>query len=94
MRWRKKAGSPAFLPPMKKALLLLTLFAAAAFAAVIPESAKVGHFFAGCQAYSFRLYTVFEAMDKTVQAGGKTIEFYLDRSSTTPPSGITTPRRR
>ncbi len=61
---------------MKKALLLLTLFAAAAFAAVIPESAKVGHFFAGCQAYSFRLFTVMEAIDKTAAAGGKTIEFY------------------
>jgi len=82
------------LQTMKKALLLLTLLAATSFAAEIPQTAKVGEFFAGCQAYSFRLYTVFEAMDKTVQAGGKTIEFYLDRSSTTPPSGITTPRRR
>lgn len=61
---------------MKKALLLLSFLAATCFAAEIPESAKVGEFFAGCQAYSFRLYTVFEAIDKTAEAGGKTIEFY------------------
>ena len=61
---------------MKKALFLLSLLAAASLSAEIPQSAKVGEFFAGCQAYSFRLYTVFEAIDKTAQAGGKTIEFY------------------
>jgi sugar phosphate isomerase/epimerase len=60
---------------MKKILLSL-LFAASTFAATIPDAAKVGEFYAGCQAYSFRLYTVFEAIDKTAQAGGKTIEFY------------------
>lgn len=61
---------------MKKILLSLLLAAASSFAATIPDSAKVGQFFAGCQAYSFRMYTVFEAMDKTAQCGGKTIEFY------------------
>ena len=61
---------------MKKIILSLLLAAATSFAAPIPETAKVGQFFAGCQAYSFRLYTVFEAIDKTAQAGGKTIEFY------------------
>ncbi len=61
---------------MKKTLLLLSLFAASTFAAPIPETAKVGEFFAGCQAYSFRMFTVLEAIDKTAAAGGKTIEFY------------------
>jgi hypothetical protein len=61
---------------MKKILLSLLLAAATSFAATIPDAAKVGLFYAGCQAYSFRLYTVFEAIDKTAQAGGKTIEFY------------------
>ena len=61
---------------MKKILLSLLLAAATSFAATIPDAAKVGQFYAGCQAYSFRLYTVFEAIDKTAQAGGKTIEFY------------------
>ena len=44
--------------------------------AEIPESAKVGAFYAGCQAYSFRMFSVMEAIEKTAQAGGKTIEFY------------------
>lgn len=61
---------------MKKALLSLALLAAASFAATIPDTAKLGQFYAGCQAYSFRLYTVFEAIDKTAQTGGRTIEFY------------------
>jgi len=61
---------------MKKILLSLILAVASSFAATVPDSAKVGQFFAGCQAYSFRMYTVFEAMDKTAQCGGKTIEFY------------------
>lgn len=60
---------------MKKILLSL-LLATATFAAGIPEAAKVGQFYAGCQAYSFRMYNVFEAIDKTAQCGGKTIEFY------------------
>ena len=59
-----------------KHILLSLLLATASIAATIPESAKVGQFFAGCQAYSFRLYTVFEAIDKTAQCGGKTIEFF------------------
>jgi sugar phosphate isomerase/epimerase len=62
-------------------ILLTSLFAYALFAGVItraelPESAKVGQFYAGCQAYSFRLFTVMEAIEKTAKAGGKTIEFY------------------
>ncbi|MBE2285374.1 MAG: sugar phosphate isomerase/epimerase [Prosthecobacter sp.] len=59
-----------------KTLLLSLLLIVPTFAAEIGEHAKVGQFYAGCQAYSFRLYTVFEAIDKTAQAGGKTIEFY------------------
>ncbi|OYW26953.1 MAG: xylose isomerase, partial [Chthoniobacter sp. 12-60-6] len=59
-----------------KHILLSLLLATASFAATIPEAAKVGQFYAGCQAYSFRMYNVFEAIDKTAQCGGKTIEFY------------------
>jgi len=42
----------------------------------IPESCKTGDFFIGCQAYTFNRFTVFEAIEKTAQAGGKVIEFY------------------
>ena len=59
-----------------KQVLLSILLAVSSFAAEIGEHAKVGLFYAGCQAYSFRMYNVFEAIDKTAQCGGKTIEFY------------------
>jgi sugar phosphate isomerase/epimerase len=62
--------------PMKKILCLLSLFAVSSLAADLPESAKVGEFYAGCQAYSFRMYSLMEAIDKTAACGGKTIEFY------------------
>src|ERR1051325_591833 len=42
----------------------------------IPNEYKSGQFFIGCQAYSFNHYTVFEAIEKTAQTGGKVIEFY------------------
>lgn len=54
----------------------LGLLSQGLFGAEIPETAKVGVFYAGCQAYSFRLFSVMEAIEKTAQAGGKTIEFY------------------
>ncbi len=43
----------------------------------LPDSTKVGGFALGCQAYSFNRYTLFEAIDKTKEAGGKTIELFL-----------------
>ena len=42
----------------------------------IPEEYKTGGFFIGCQAYTFNHFSVYEAIEKTVQAGGKVIEFY------------------
>lgn len=42
----------------------------------IPNKYKSGQFFIGCQAYSFKEYTVFEAIEKTAEAGGKVIEFF------------------
>lgn len=42
----------------------------------IPEQYKINGFAIGCQAYSFNRFTVFEAIEKTAQAGGKVIEFY------------------
>src|SRR5437879_6969420 len=42
----------------------------------IPDEYKTGGFFIGCQAYTFNRYTLFEAIEKTAQAGGKVIEFF------------------
>src|SRR5437870_2585819 len=42
----------------------------------IPDEYKTGEFALGCQAYTFNHFSVFEAIEKTAQAGGKVIEFY------------------
>jgi sugar phosphate isomerase/epimerase len=42
----------------------------------IPPELKTGGFFMGCQAYTFNHYSLFEAIEKTAQAGGNVIEFY------------------
>lgn len=42
----------------------------------IPDTGKIGGFAVGCQAYTFNRFTVFEAIEKTDQAGGRFIEFY------------------
>jgi len=44
--------------------------------AALPDDAKIGGFVLGCQAYTFNRFSVFEAIEKTAEAGGKTIEFY------------------
>lgn len=66
---------------MKNALLfLLALVIGENFAPAatpLDESTKIGGFALGCQAYSFNRYTLFEAIDKTKEAGGKTIELFL-----------------
>ena len=45
-------------------------------AADIPEEYATGGFFVGAQAYSFNRFTLFEAIEKNAQAGGKVIEFF------------------
>ena len=42
----------------------------------IPSGCQTGGFNIGCQAYSFNRFTVFEAIEKTADCGGKVIEFY------------------
>jgi sugar phosphate isomerase/epimerase len=42
----------------------------------IPESCQTGGIALGCQAWSFKEFTVLEAIDKTAAAGGKVIEFF------------------
>jgi sugar phosphate isomerase/epimerase len=45
----------------------------------IPDAHKIAGFAVGLQAYTFNRFTVFEAIEKTDQAGGKVIEFYPDQ---------------
>src|ERR1700749_1654928 len=52
------------------------LCVATAMATPIPESCQTGGFAVGCQAWTFNHYSVFEAIDRTAEAGGKVIEFY------------------
>ena len=68
---------------MKIQIDCLSMIAAAfCFAAVttdatpIPESCQINGFALGYQAYSFKEYSVMEAIDKTATAGGKIIDFY------------------
>ena len=58
-------------------LLFAALFAASVgYAKEIPKKYKTGGFAMGCQAYTFNRFSVFEAIEKTAEAGGKVIEFY------------------
>ncbi len=42
----------------------------------IPEEYHIGGFAVGTQAFTFNRFTVFEAIEKTAEAGGKVIELY------------------
>src|SRR5467141_1683243 len=42
----------------------------------IPDEYKTGGFFIGCQAYTFNRFTLFEAIEKTAESGGRVIEFF------------------
>src|SRR5213592_759424 len=69
--------------PLKVPLVGIVSLAALAPSAVldlaaesIPEQYKQNGFAIGCQAYTFNHYSVFEAIEKTAEAGGKVIEFF------------------
>ncbi|MGI8966158.1 MAG: sugar phosphate isomerase/epimerase, partial [Limisphaerales bacterium] len=65
--------------PIQKitALLLLHLTILAALAEnKIPEKFKQGGFVIGCQAYTFKEFSLFEAIEKTASAGGNVIELF------------------
>jgi len=47
-----------------------------AVAMPIPETCLTGGLALGCQAWTFKEFSVMEAIDKTAAAGGKIIEFY------------------
>jgi sugar phosphate isomerase/epimerase len=54
---------------------ILTCLGASA-APAIPDECKIAGFALGCQAYTFNRFSLFEAIEKTAQTGGKTIEFF------------------
>ncbi len=68
---------------MKQTFLRHVGIAAFALAAVlnvsadpIPDAFKQNGFAVGAQAYTFNRFSVFEAIEKTAEAGGKVIEFF------------------
>ena len=56
--------------------LTAMLTTATVSAGKIPDEYKIGGFVLGCQAYTFNRFSVFEAIEKTAQAGGRVIEFF------------------
>lgn len=89
---------------MKRALCLaafvLSFQLIANAASPLDDSTKIGGFSIGCQAYSFKDFSAYEAIDKTAATGGKTIEFFswqklspehpkLELNSTLPEQQIT-----
>ena len=61
----------------RSAALVLTAVAVVTLgAAEIPDEYRVGGVAVGCQAYTFNRFSVFEAIEKTAEAGGRIIEFY------------------
>lgn len=56
--------------------LVVALASSAVAADPLPESAKVGYFYAGCQIYTFKEFPVLEALGKIAASGGKTVEFF------------------
>ena len=57
-------------------VLTSMLIPATVSAGKIPDEYKIGGFVLGCQAYTFNRFSVFEAIEKTAQAGGRVIEFF------------------
>ena len=78
--------------PFRSSLMMAGALAVAlpAFAEnKIPQEYATGGFFIGCQAYTFNRYTVFEAIEKTAEAGGRVIEFYPGQKLSKAEPGVT-----
>jgi len=61
---------------LRLSALLALAFAANLTADPIPENLRQNGWFIGCQAYTFKEFSAFEAIAKTKEAGGNVIEFY------------------
>jgi hypothetical protein len=59
---------------------LLAAFVARAAEPPLGSEYRVGGFVVGCQAYMFHRFTAFEAIEKTVAAGGKVIGIHRRRA--------------
>jgi sugar phosphate isomerase/epimerase len=69
------------MKPLRTFLLAVAFIATRLVAAEpIPDSAKVNGFAIGCQAWTFKKFTVFEAIDKTKETGAKVIELFPGQS--------------
>lgn len=68
-----------FSRPVALAAVALTAAISLRAEVKIPDDCKQGGFAIGCQAYTFSHFSVFEAIEKTAEAGGKVIEFYPDQ---------------
>jgi sugar phosphate isomerase/epimerase len=64
------------LPSLLRTSLALLATSALLHAAPIPDDYKTNGWAIGCQAYTFNRFSVFEAIDKTAETGGKVIEFF------------------
>jgi sugar phosphate isomerase/epimerase len=62
--------------PLLCAFAILASALSAPAAHPIPDAYKISGFAVGCQAYTFNRFSLFEAIEKTDQAGGRIIEFY------------------
>ena len=59
-----------------------------AFGAPLPDACRTGGFALGCQAWTFKEFTVLEAIQMTAAAGGKVIEFYPGQSFSADKPGL------
>jgi sugar phosphate isomerase/epimerase len=71
-RFRRCAVAALLLMAATQPMMQQPLYAAPPIAAEY----RSGGFVIGCQAWSFNKFTAFEAIEKTAQAGARTIEFY------------------
>lgn len=75
-------------PLLPGAVLAAFLSVSALHAASLPDELKTGGFALGCQAYTFKQYSVMEAIEKTAFAGGKVIEFYPGQALSAEEPGV------
>jgi sugar phosphate isomerase/epimerase len=78
----------SFIKRFSLPLLASLLAVPFAIGSPIPEAARIAGFGVGAQAYTFNRFSVFEAIEKTAQAGGKLIEFYPGQKLSPEEAGV------